>query len=403
MTEFEVKPRDLGAPLLYVRERAVKRLQKYLKIEHNDLEYLKLWKGMFYALWLSDKWEIQLELAERLAKLVHQLPNYEATLKYWTAFVKTMVREWNLLDKYRVNKFYALIRKSILQFLLLIKNEGYGEKEISLFHEKNLEHAFGSRTNGVALHIIDIFLEEMREAKPTSETINPLLNIFLILLKTSTNKRILKKLESGIFRNIIENEYSYIFGITKEKIKLFVNEKEELKKLMIYLEKQIFEITSTKETRSINKKYSHSLSNLYRNKLLKQYPDYAMFVLSTFDTINDPDTSDSEYNSEDYLNSLSSEESEDYTGEESEDFENSEDFEDSEEEPKIQKKQIEKKKTKTQNKSKKKQQAKKLPKTNNKIANKKRSRTFKEKNSKRRRNNTKKKSFNIFTEETDSD
>lgn len=50
---------------------------------------------------MSDKPVVQHELAKTLASLLHVPPTPEATLLFIQAFLKTMVREWNGIDRFR--------------------------------------------------------------------------------------------------------------------------------------------------------------------------------------------------------------------------------------------------------------------------------------------------------------
>lgn len=70
--------RFLGAPEQRKRHLAVTNLQQYLKkrsdIESttgiSEMDLLKLWKGLWFTLYLADKVPVQEELAKRLAKLI---------------------------------------------------------------------------------------------------------------------------------------------------------------------------------------------------------------------------------------------------------------------------------------------------------------------------------------------
>lgn len=50
---------------------------------------------------MSDKPVVQHELAKMLAGLLHVPPTPEASLLFIQAFMKTMVREWDGIDKFR--------------------------------------------------------------------------------------------------------------------------------------------------------------------------------------------------------------------------------------------------------------------------------------------------------------
>lgn len=70
---------------------------------------LKLWKGLFYCMWMSDKMLVQQELATRIGELSLQFKSTSDTLLFLDCFCETMLREWQGLDRLRLDKFYMLI------------------------------------------------------------------------------------------------------------------------------------------------------------------------------------------------------------------------------------------------------------------------------------------------------
>jgi ribosomal RNA-processing protein 1 len=85
------------------RDKGVDTLRSYLRsrgAKLDNLEMLKLWKGLFYCMWMSDKPRTQQQLARDLAALVDVLPG-ETVLLFLDAFWKTMAREWVGIDVLR--------------------------------------------------------------------------------------------------------------------------------------------------------------------------------------------------------------------------------------------------------------------------------------------------------------
>lgn len=54
------------------RDQALARLRVWLskKPDLSELDLLKIWKGLFYCMWMSDKAPVQQELAAAMSKLV---------------------------------------------------------------------------------------------------------------------------------------------------------------------------------------------------------------------------------------------------------------------------------------------------------------------------------------------
>jgi ribosomal RNA-processing protein 1 len=108
-----------------VRDEAVKALVEYIETQPEiaDLEWKKLWKGLFFCFWMSDKTLIQQDLADKLAQVVLQFEK-EKALSYLAAFWAIMIREWYRIDRLRLDKYYMLLRKMHqIAILLLAKFE----------------------------------------------------------------------------------------------------------------------------------------------------------------------------------------------------------------------------------------------------------------------------------------
>ena len=84
------------------RDQAVESLRTYLSSgrKFEPVELLKLWKGLFYCMWMSDRPLTQQRLAIDLAGLVDVL-RPEIVVPWLDAFWKTMAREWNGIDVLR--------------------------------------------------------------------------------------------------------------------------------------------------------------------------------------------------------------------------------------------------------------------------------------------------------------
>merc|ERR1711893_586865 len=77
----------------YLHEKSRSQEETTSSKTHDNLE--KIWKGLFYMMWHSDKLTVQDKLAKEMS---------------FSAFLLTMSREWQGLDRYRVSKFLRLVR-----------------------------------------------------------------------------------------------------------------------------------------------------------------------------------------------------------------------------------------------------------------------------------------------------
>lgn len=106
--------RALGSTDYATREKGVQALSLWLthKQDIPELDMMRLWKGLFFCFWHSDKVPVQTELAQRLAALLPRLSPGVACL-YWGGMLATMRREWSAMDHHRLDKFLMLVRKFV--------------------------------------------------------------------------------------------------------------------------------------------------------------------------------------------------------------------------------------------------------------------------------------------------
>jgi ribosomal RNA-processing protein 1 len=115
LTHPDKSERDAGFSLM---ERWVTALGGAAAAPSEE-EMLKLWKALFYCVWMSDKPLVQQELIVRTAGLVRRLGGACAPAQaprvgaFLAAFFATLRREWLGLDRNRVDKFMSLLRRMV--------------------------------------------------------------------------------------------------------------------------------------------------------------------------------------------------------------------------------------------------------------------------------------------------
>ena len=175
--------RALASPDKATRDKTMKTLVKYLASleDLTDLEMLKLWKALYYCMWLSDKAPIQLELATLLSTgLFRSFRSPTLAYKYIRMFYRTLLREWHMLDQHRINKFYTLIRLMLREMLLHMCLKRWNESTVTLLLTILQEEVFAKLPNGPRLHVADIFLEELWISSNGGETVDT--KVFLRLM-----------------------------------------------------------------------------------------------------------------------------------------------------------------------------------------------------------------------------
>ncbi|KAF4587902.1 nucleolar protein NOP52 variant [Ophiocordyceps camponoti-floridani] len=102
--------RNLASSNSKLRTQSISTLESYLSTRQTlpRDEAQKLWTGLFYALWMSDRARAQQHLADRIASLAPP----DAGLESWYAsFWEVISRQWSSIDALRLDKFLLLVRR----------------------------------------------------------------------------------------------------------------------------------------------------------------------------------------------------------------------------------------------------------------------------------------------------
>ncbi|GBE77618.1 Nop52-domain-containing protein [Sparassis latifolia] len=110
------------------RDKAIKNLTIFLSNPTRDAldkpGMTKLWKGIFYCFWMSDKPLVQQALASELAEILLKISTTTSSLAFLRGFWEATVRDWNSIDRLRIDKYYMLIRRFVnASFRLLMRTE----------------------------------------------------------------------------------------------------------------------------------------------------------------------------------------------------------------------------------------------------------------------------------------
>lgn len=148
------------------RDKALEALGKFLQTskEIPEMELLKLWRGLFYSMWFSDRPRTQQKLADDLANLTTQLQSVNF-FPFVDGFWVIMAREWENLDHHRLDKFLMLLRRYVAATFRRLKAEEWDEEWVADYG-KMVQHvplnvSDGKVSNGIRLHLFDIYLDEL--------------------------------------------------------------------------------------------------------------------------------------------------------------------------------------------------------------------------------------------------
>ena len=205
-----------------LRNRAVKKLQKWLNSRSNLLtseEILRIWKGLHYCFWMSDKPLVQEELAEAISSLVHTFDiEKEAVIEFIKGGLVTEAREWTGIDQWRMDKFMMFLRRFLRQiFNFLAKTQWERVPAIQTVFSQavisNKEAALGFR-----LHFTDVFLEEL--AKIGGENLKS--EVILALVEPFASQLVDQNGDERLAKHIVERIFQHLMrqsdvGIASEE------------------------------------------------------------------------------------------------------------------------------------------------------------------------------------------
>lgn len=207
------------------RDKAVKNLAAFLSdperphLSSHELD--KLWKGIFYCFWMSDKALVQQALASELANIVLSIDDNAISFEFLRGFWRTIVREWDGIDRLRMDKYYLLIRRFVnAAFRLLMRSDW----DSGLCQEYNdiLTTRGGplcpddSRVPlSLKYHLADIYLEELDkvltwdseagEPCPPPVPIDTLISPFLTLLAQTSSGHTFERVMSAVLEPLIQS------------------------------------------------------------------------------------------------------------------------------------------------------------------------------------------------------
>ncbi|XP_065798997.1 ribosomal RNA processing protein 1 homolog A isoform X2 [Muntiacus reevesi] len=199
------------------RDRAVRKLRKYIVARtqraeggftHDEL--LKVWKGLFYCMWMQDKPLLQEELGRTISQLVHAFQTTEAQHLFLQTFWQTMNREWPGIDRLRLDKFYMLMRMVLHEALKALQMRGWDERQTEQLLElltTEILHPDSEAPNGVKSHFIEIFLEELAKVgahELTADQNLRLIGPFCTIAAQTQDSLVLHNIAQGIFEAIVE-------------------------------------------------------------------------------------------------------------------------------------------------------------------------------------------------------
>lgn len=195
------------------RNKVLKNLKKWLSVrskssfQFTEADFMRLLKGLFYCMWMSDKPLVQEELAESLSQIVHCFDSMENVLLYNKCALKTLGTEWFGIDKYRLDKFAMLVRRILRQTFQLFHKKKWNIEWVKGFAEILEQLLLDDKSClGFKMHIIEIYWEEIAKASLGNipeEMVTELIKPFVAYMAATGDETLIKHIMKHIFRYLI--------------------------------------------------------------------------------------------------------------------------------------------------------------------------------------------------------
>ena len=270
---------SLAATDVRKRSRAFSKLQTWLRgnLKLDETACLKLWKALFYCMYMCDKTEPQQQLAEDLSRLaLHFRPaeegkkpntydsaSFSRAFAFVRVFFTTIVREFPGIDQHRKDKYLSLIRKMVHGSLLLLKQNGWHRSAVETFTGllEELFHVNGKKIGGVhrvtadvRLQVADVFLRELQRATTDvgdnlpGDTLLALIEPFLVVASAGAHRPTITRVVDNVLNELVDGIDSFpLANISK-------------------LQSTIFDVATAATTRENNRKIVFALhKRLKRN------------------------------------------------------------------------------------------------------------------------------------------
>ncbi|KNZ54511.1 hypothetical protein VP01_292g10 [Puccinia sorghi] len=221
----------------------------------DQIELAKLYKGLFYCYWMSDKPIVQQHLAQELADLcliirpaqpsadplLHQIYTTHEALSFWKQFWAELCSEWQGIDKHRLDKYLLLMRRFL--------EVGFKILQRAHWHPSSIQICVADFKTPLSItyHVTDIFLEELnRVLEKLPDRPAPIVQLLAPLIHGLSQTRA----GTATSRKIIENVLDPLFA----NLELFISERTKLPKsstINIYPSFETSLISSTATTQSV--------------------------------------------------------------------------------------------------------------------------------------------------------
>lgn len=130
-----------------------------------DADARKLWTGLYYALWMTDRPKPQQALAADLAALVAAL-RAPCVAPWLRGFWHVLGAQWTSIEALRLDKFLLLVRRVFAAMLQQVGDEAVVLDVCReyVFDGEGGRSGLGELPLGLRLHVLDLWVDELERA-----------------------------------------------------------------------------------------------------------------------------------------------------------------------------------------------------------------------------------------------
>lgn len=160
-----------------LRTSSLEALTTFLAARRSlpDADARKLWTGLYYALWMTDRPKPQAALASDLAALLFAL-RPRCAAPWLSAFWHVLGAQWTSIEALRLDKFLLLVRRVFAAMITYAVEQGAEAKTTVVnvcreyvFDGEGGASGLGILPLGLQLHVLDIWVDELDKAGVLAE------------------------------------------------------------------------------------------------------------------------------------------------------------------------------------------------------------------------------------------
>ncbi|XP_075224832.1 ribosomal RNA processing protein 1 homolog Nnp-1 isoform X2 [Lycorma delicatula] len=194
-----------------VRHRGLQKLRRWLTsrsqgiIELREDDFNRLWKGLFYCVWMADKPLYQEEVIEMTTQLINCFVEFSMSVTFIKSFFNILGQEWYGIDHLRMDKCLMLIRRFIRQNFTLLKKNNWNVDNVKLLSNCYCT-CLNNIPDGLTYHFADVYVNELAkvgDGQPSGLVVVELVKPFAEQMSRLNHGQLISHIASVVFLNLI--------------------------------------------------------------------------------------------------------------------------------------------------------------------------------------------------------